>query len=172
MNVKFASLKGQVNDGLSGDTYEVQHLPEGLSVRVVVAGASLLHVFVDGQAVNHSSAYNTFFILRFTGDICDNPLHIDDQHLELRFRNPYQIVTTEVSDVVVCAGQQRHLFQLSSVYPSSKYSLVYEGGKLRIDTYSKALATESFSRNVSCLSGGDVVSGVLCWVKGWENVFS
>ncbi|RHV94226.1 M43 family zinc metalloprotease [Culturomica massiliensis] len=169
LNVKFASLKGQVNDELSADTYEVQHLPEGLSVRVVVAGASLLHVFVDGQAVNHSSADNTFFILRFTGDICDKPLHIDDQHLELRFRNPYQIVTTEVSDVVVCAGQQRHLFQLSSVYPSSKYSLVYEGGKLRIDTYSKALATESFSRNVSCLSGGDEIPGTLSWITGSDN---
>lgn len=168
LSLMFGKLKGNVGEILPNSAYQVQNLPQGLSVSIRIAGTSSLEVFIDGQTSEHTSANNTFFQLTLTGDICDKPLYVQQQQMELRYRNPYRISHTPFEGNAVCSGNTSLVFQISPVYPSSVYALSYEqeSGKLRIDARGKALISETFSRNVSCLSAGEEIAATSSWIQG------
>lgn len=171
LHVKDGEIDRPTASWLDKADYRVSGLPEGLEAKVKVAEPTVLEVFFEGKSLRHAASDNTIFDLSFVKTLIkDKELYTAAIPLKLLFRDPFRIVYTDCPDVIVNAANNWTLLQLSSNYSDSRYGFWFDaanGNKLRIETYQKALLCRQFSRNISFIQGGEMISAASSfWIKG------
>ncbi|WP_345375310.1 GEVED domain-containing protein [Algivirga pacifica] len=167
-NTTFATSSGTLSPGVD---YEVSGLPQGLSPVVTVMNDSTATFSISGNTTAHTNGDDleqisfTFKDTALNGGNANALLNTTTNNFSLDFIDPYQVVYKNIDDITANANQTWNYFTLDGL-GNVPYGIWYDGGKLRIETYTKALIAEGSTRNISLLTKGTLISQASNWVNG------
>lgn len=157
--------EGQI---LSSSDYSFTGIPLGLTPQITVKDSKHLQIELVGQTANHDVSDNTDQIsFHFNQSVLkagSSSLFNPNINTSIKFRAPYQIVYTDCDDITISASNAWQWINLGA--SNANFGIWHENGKLRIETYEKAMICENTSRNISVLEHGEIISKSKNWIAG------
>ncbi|WP_157494145.1 M43 family zinc metalloprotease [Fulvivirga imtechensis] len=152
-----------------GSHFTTSNVPSGLSIQINVQNSTTATLSVSGNASAHANSDDvsnisiTFLNPAIAGGTSSiqNPTF---SGFSLNFKDPYSIVYEDITDITTNSSATWTFFELA--YGDGRYGCWYDGGKLRLETYTKPLVCEGSTRNISLLASGTPISSNSNWVAG------
>lgn len=155
----------------AGTHYTVANVPAGLTAVVKGVSATAASLTLSGSASAHANANDvnnltlTFLGGAFTGNSAAGIVNVSDNHLKIDFKDPYQIIYSDIPDIVCNSSASWTYFRLKQDSPlSSDFGLwLYNANNLKLETYKRKLICQSGTRNITPLAYGADITGASAW---------
>ncbi|UII32118.1 GEVED domain-containing protein [Fulvivirga ulvae] len=152
-----------------GTHYTATNVPAGLALQINIESSTSAQMSFAGNASSHASSNSvsdisiTFLDAAISGGASSiqNPTY---SGFALYFQDPYTIVHNDINDITANSSATWTYFTVG--YGDGAYGSWYDGGKLRLETYTKPLVCEGSSRNISLLTSGTPIGTNSNWVDG------
>ena len=153
----------------SGTHFTTSNVPSGLSVQISVQSSTSATLSISGNATAHANSddVSNISISFLDAAIAGGTSSIQNptfNGFSLNFKDPYAIVYKDITDIVVNSSATWTFFDLA--YGDGRYGCWYDGGKLRLETYTKPLVCEGTTRNISLLTSGTPIGSGSNWIAG------
>ena len=161
----FALSSGAMTEG----THFTTNLPQGVTVKITVESNKKLRVKFGGKASNHSSSDDKAGVITFrNGAIAGgtSKLNVNKIAYDFKFYDPNKVVYKNIPDEVATSDDTWHPFRIKAGVTNNRYGVFYKDGDLLLETYTKAIVSESGTRNATYLKKDRLISDKSNWVKG------
>ncbi|GAA4835482.1 zinc-dependent metalloprotease [Algivirga pacifica] len=163
----------QTNNGIlsKGIDYTLTGIPQGLNATLEVTTENTAVFSLTGVAEQHENTNDvsgitlTFLDAAITGgdaSILDNPT---TDTFTIDFRDAFQVVEVDITDLTVNNRNTWEPFTLTGI-GNPTFGAWYDGGDLRLETYTLALICEGSSLNITPLSSGTEIGPSSNWIYG------
>ncbi len=160
----FTQSSGAMSQGTHFDT----SLPSGVTVSITAESNTRLRVKFGGKATSHAVSNNvagtiTFRNAAITGGT--SRLNVAKVAYNFSFFDPYKVIYENIPDETATASAVWQPFTIKAGNTSNQYGAFYENNNLRLETYTKALVSQSGTRNVTLLQANQLISDASNWVN-------
>ena len=165
-NGTFVKSSGELTPGTD---YTITGVPAGLTAKLNVISNTEVQLAFTGNAAAHSKVNNTSVGITFldpaiTGGVA--ALSGSGAVIAVNFRDPYAIVHVKDLNYTVDATNTWKFFRITADADQQDYGVFVDKGDLKLETYTKSIACEGNSLNISLIGANQPIDGNSNFIAG------
>lgn len=163
-----AKFKMAIGEYLPENDYTVTNLPQGLTVKVKVKDAKNLAIELAGNAAAHAIANKATFTMQLKNTLLQDGVILNPEFkLNITYRDPYQIVYVDESDININPSANWKFFYLGA--GDADFGAWYSNNadmtdEYKLQSYKKPLVATPGTHNIIPLELGTVIGDDSEWV--------